>query len=122
MEYTIICNGKSYDLPKKTLKVAEEIEKAIALDATSAPLKEKYKTVLKVCQVIIGQEAAEEILGTNKLEEMDLGEITILFEKIVDAYQAPIVDYKTDRNSEQIAKLPLADLEKIGNALASIPK
>ena len=122
MEYTIIVNGKSYDLPKKTLKVAEEIERTVSLDATSAPIKDKYKAVLKACQNIVGQEAADEILGSNKLEDMDLGEITILFEKIVDAYQAPIVDYKNDRNMEQLSRLPLAELEKMGNALASIPK
>lgn len=122
MEYTIIANGKSYDMPKKTIRIAEEIEKAINTDASPLPIKEKYRAVLKTCQAIIGQQATEEILGTSKLEEMDLCEITILFEKICDAYNAPVEEYKTDRNNEQLAKLPLAELEKLSNAMASIPR
>lgn len=121
MEYTVIANNKSYDLPKKTLKIAEEIERTLNVDASDVPIKEKYKAVLRACQTIVGHEATEEILGTNKIEEMDLCEITILFEKICGAYQAPIDEFKNDRNAEFISRLPLAELEKVSNALASIP-
>lgn len=122
MEYTFIVNGKSYDLPKKTIRVAEEIEKAVNTDNSAAPLKEKYKAVLRACQNIIGHEAAEEILGTNKIEDMDLSEITILFEKICDAYQAPVMEYKTEKSTDALARLPIAELEKVSAAVASISK
>lgn len=121
MEYTIIANGKSYDLPKKTLRIAEEIEKTISIDESNAPIREKYKAVLKACQTILGQEATDEILGTYKLEDMDLSEITILFEKICASYQEPLEEFKNDRNSEMLSRLPIAELEKVSQALASIP-
>lgn len=123
MEYIIIDGSKSYDLPKKTLKIVEEMERAISIDSSSnVPIKDKYKAVLKACQTIAGQEATEEILGGNKLEEMDLCEVTILFEKICAAYQAPIDDFKNDRSSEVLSRLPIAEIEKLSNVLASIPK
>lgn len=122
MEYTIICNGRAYDLPKRTLKTAEEIEKAVNIDNSNAPIKEKYRAVHKACLAIIGQEAADEILGTNKLDEMDLGELTVLFEKIADAYQAPVNAYQAERSAEALERLPINELEKISKAVASISK
>lgn len=122
MEYTIIMNGRSYDLPKRTLAIAEEIEKATKIDMLDLPIREKYKVVFKVCQAIIGQKPTEEILGSSKIEELDLGEITLLFEKIVDAYQAPILEYEAEKNEDRLSRLPIAELEKITNAMASIPK
>lgn len=120
MEYTIIVNGKSYDLPKKTLKVAEDMEKVVKIDASTAPIKDKYKAVLTFCQGLLGKEATAEILGGDRLEEIDLSEITLLFERIDDAYTKPVTDYQTEKSAEKLSGLPIAELEKLTAAMASI--
>ena len=117
MEYTIISNGKSYVLPKKTLSIAETIEKAVLFDRSPAPIREKFKAVHKCVQDIIGKENAEEILGGSKLED-----ITILFNKIVDAYEKPVDEYKTDQYKDRISMLPIDELESLTKMAESMRK
>lgn len=41
MEYTVIVNGKSYDLPKKTIAVAESLEEVLKVDSTNLKIRQK---------------------------------------------------------------------------------
>lgn len=43
MQYTVIFNRKSYDLPKKTMAIWEDLDSIFKLDATNLPNREKYK-------------------------------------------------------------------------------
>lgn len=122
MEYTIICNGRAYDLPKKTLKTAEAIERVINFDASTAPIREKYKTVYDFIKTAVGKENAAEILGGDNLDEIDLSEITLTFKKIVDAYEAPLAEYTAQRANDTMGRLPIGELEALAKAAERIKK
>lgn len=122
MEYTIIAAGRSYDLPKKTIKIAEAIEKTVLFDRSQASIKEKYKAVLGCVQDILGKENADEILGGSKLEELDLSDITITFNKIVDAYEKPVEEFRSDQTKDRISMLPIDQMEALTRMAESMQK
>ena len=47
MQYTVIFNRKSYDLPKKTMAIWEDLDSIFKLDATNLPNREKYKKMIE---------------------------------------------------------------------------
>lgn len=108
MEYTVIVNGQSYDLPKKTMKVAEDIDKLLKADTdTRIALKDKYKKQFDFIRGLIGEDNAKEIFTTDDINEIDLPEITLTVKKIMDAYDKPITDYYTEKSADRINNLPI---------------
>lgn len=115
MQYTVIVNNQSYDLPPKTLSVMEKMESVLERDNSNIPIKEKYKAIHTFISGLLGKENTKEIFGTDNLNEMDLCELTICFKKIVDAYDKPIADYMYEKNSEAINSLPLDKITDMVN-------
>ena len=108
MEYTVIVNGQSYDLPKKTMKVAEDIDKLLKADTdTKIALKDKYKKQHDFIKCLIGEDNAKEIFATDDINEIDLPEITLTVKKIIDAYDKPITDYYAEKSADRINSLPI---------------
>ena len=108
MVYTIISDDmQSYDLPGKTLKVVEKIEALMQVDTNSnIPIRDKYKKLHSFVIDMIGKENAKEILGGDKLDEMDLSVLTITCRKIVDAYEKPIEDYNNGKVQRALEDIP----------------
>lgn len=108
MEYTVIVNGQSYDLPKKTMKVAEDIDKLVKADTDiRIALKDKYKKQFDFIKGLIGEDNSKEIFETDDINEIDLPEITLTVKKIIDAYDKPITDYYTEKSADRINSLPI---------------
>ena len=99
MIYTIISDDmQSYDLPSKTLKVVEKIEDIIKTDARrDLSIREKYKKIHSFVIDILGKDAAKEILGGDKLDEIDMSVLSITCKKIMDAYDKPVEDYNRSK-------------------------
>lgn len=114
MVHTVIVNGRSYDMPKKTIGIANKLDEVLKTDGIRGlSVRQKYEKLHIFVKDVLGEDTAKEVLGTDNLDEVDLSELTITVRKIVDAYEKPITDYQMERNREQLAKLPLGQLDSI---------
>ena len=116
MQYTVIINGQSYDLPKKTVKVVEEMDKVAQIDNVKGlGIRDKFKALFDFIGGLVGKEAAKEILGSDKLDEVDLSEVTLTFAKIKDAYDKPLEDYNTDKSFQKLNSIPTDKIVQLAN-------
>lgn len=118
MQYTLEFAGRSYDLPKFTKSVKDEISKIDARNAdTRVNDTDKYKGMYNFIRKMIGADAALEIFETENLDEMDLNDITICFLGIGTGYDKPVNEYARGGNkiSEEDKKLVLEVLKNSGN-------
>lgn len=122
MQYTVIFNHKSYDLPKKTMAIWEDLDLIFKLDSTNLPNREKYKKMIEFIAKLVGQEAIEEIFGTEELDEMDLNDITLAIFKVRDAYENPLANYQAEKNSESLSQIPLDKLQSISKLVDTASK
>ena len=122
MQYTVIFNRKSYDLPKKTMAIWEDLDLIFKLDTTNLPNREKYKKMIEFIAKLVGQEAIEEIFGTEELDEMDLNDITLAIFKVRDAYENPLANYQAEKSSEALSQIPLDKLQSISKLMDTASK
>lgn len=123
MEYTIIVNGRSYDLPKKTMAVVEKMDEVVKVDSVKGlSVKQKFEKLHGFVKDLVGNENAEEMFDSSNLAEIDLSEITLAVKKIVDAYDKPIVDYDTDKSLQKLDKLPIDKIISMGKAAQMVQK
>lgn len=120
MLYTVIINDRSYDLPKKTLAITEKLDETAKVDSLNIPVREKYKRVLDCILALIGQEGAEEALGSTDLSEVDLSDVTITFRKIVDAYNKPVQDFVNMSGRGALDSVPIKEMTDLANAATQI--
>ncbi len=116
MQYTVIVNGQSYDLPKKTMKVVEEMDKVAQIDNVKGiGIRDKFKALFDFIGGLVGKETAKEILGSDKLDDVDLSEVTLTFVKIKDAYDKPLEDYNTDKSFHKLNSIPTDKIVQLAN-------
>ena len=118
MVYTVIINDRSYDLPSKTLKVVEEMERVSKIDEQKGlSIREKYKKLYGFIVGLVGTENANEILGSDNIDEVDLCEVTLTFKKIMDAYDKPLEEYQSQQIEDKLRQLPMDQVSNITGAL-----
>ena len=126
MEYTIIMNGRSYDLPKKTVAVMESLDTVLKVDAQKGlTLKQKFEKLHSFTKNLLGEETTREMLGSDNLNEIDLSELTIAVRKIADAYDKPLMDYDTEKSRASLDSLPIEKIISIAKAaekMATVPQ
>src|SRR5574344_501703 len=123
MNYTVIINGQSYDLPKKTMKVVEEMDKVAQSDNVKGiGIRDKFKALFDFIGGLVGKEAAKEILGSDKLDEVDLSEVTLTFKKIKDAYDKPLEEYNSEKSFQRLNSLPIEKIVQLANVAKSMPQ
>lgn len=123
MEYTIIVNGRSYDLPKKTMAVAEKLDEVLKVDSVQGmPVRQKFEKLHVFVKDLVGNEKAEEMFDSSNLAEIDLPEITLVVKKIVDAYDKPIVDYDIDNRLQKLNNLPIDKIISMGKVAQMVQK
>lgn len=122
MKYTFIYNGKSYELPKKTIEVAERLEYCAGLDDTDMSIREKFKYFYETIEILTGKENAEEILGSENIEEVDLSEVSIVMQKIMGAYSKPITQSEIRELHDLLNEMPISKLEKLSDLSMGLNK
>ncbi len=123
MECTVIINGHSYDLPKKTMRIAERIEDVVKKDQMiNLSVRQKFENMHACIEEILGVETAKEIFGSENLEELDLGEVTLTFKKIVDSYAQPIKEYDSAKMRNSISGIPFDKLASVADAMQKVSK
>ena len=123
MEYTIIIDGRSYDLPKKTLSVMEKIDDVMKVDSVKGySVRQKFEKIHRFIKDLVGDDNAKEILGSDNISEIDLSEVTLTAKKIIDAYDKPITDYDLEKSMRKIEGIPIDKIVSVANAAEKIIK
>ncbi len=118
MIHTLILDGKSYDLPKKNISIANKLDEVLKVDAQKGlNVRQKFQKLHEFAKEVLGEEVAKEVLGTELLDDVDLSELTIVVRRIIDAYDKPVMDYQSERNRVQFSQLPIKQLEGLANVV-----
>lgn len=118
--YTIIVKNRSYELPKKTVTIMEELDQALTIDNNkNLSLREKYMHLHEFVKRTLGEEKAKECLGSDNLDEIDLSELAITVRKIQDAYDKPITEYQMSKAREKLGALPMDKLTSFMTAAST---
>lgn len=107
MEYTIIVNDRSYDLPKKTLAVAEKLDAVLKVDALGIPVRQKFEKLHSFMKDMVGTEETAEMFGSGNLAEIDLSEVTLAVRKVIDAYDMPLKNFESEKMARSLDDLPI---------------
>lgn len=123
MEYTIIVNDKSYDLPKKNLATMEKLDQALKVDSIAGlTLRKKYEKLHTFVKDMVGEENAEEMLGSSNLNEIDLSQLSVIVLQINDAYEKPLNDYNAERMRDKMGVIPFKEISGLANAAQVVAK
>lgn len=121
MIYTIIAsNGQSYDLPTKTIGVMDSLNNILKIDQTDLGLKQKYQKILEFAVNVLGDEAVKEILGSDKVNDIDVGELELIILKIKAAYDKPIEEYRAEQLENSLEGIPTEKLVALTKAVNTI--
>lgn len=120
MEYTIIVNGRSYDLPKKNISVMEKLDEALKVDSLRMNIRQKYERLHRFVKDIVGEENAKEIFGSDDLDNIDLSELSLTVLKINDAYDQPVSEYSNDKMLKMINSIPTEKITSLTKSMQSI--
>ena len=121
MIYTIIAsNGQSYDLPAKTISVMDSLNNILKIDQTDLGLKQKYQKILEFAVNVLGDEAVKEILGSDKVNDIDVGELELIILKIKAAYDKPIEEYRAEQLENSLEGIPTEKLVALTKAVNTI--
>ncbi|MBO5372467.1 MAG: hypothetical protein J6A75_07085 [Lachnospiraceae bacterium] len=120
MGYTLIINSRSYNLPKKNIKIMEKLDEALKIDETNLSVRQKYERMYRIVKDIVGEENAKEMFGSDNLDEIDTSDIALAVLKINDAYDAPISEYQTEKMQGKINSIPTEKLASLGKSVQSI--
>ena len=121
MEYTIIVNGRSYDLPKKTLSVVEKLDEVLKVDSVKGmTVKQKFDKLHAFMKELVGVDNVAEMFGSETLAEIDLSELTLAVRKVVDAYDKPLIDYDAEKNASKFDNLPIDKIVSLTKAAQSV--
>ena len=121
MEYTIIIDGRSYDLPKKTVSVMEKMDDVMKVDSVKGySVRQKFEKIHGFIKDIVGADNAKEILGSDNISEIDLSEVTLTAKKIIDAYDKPITDYDSEKCLRKMDGIPVDKIVSIAKAADTI--
>lgn len=122
MIYTIIAtNGQSYDLPTKNIGVMESLSNVLKIDQqTELSMKQKYQKILDFAVNLLGADNVKEILGSDKVNDIDVGELELLILKVKAAYDKPLEEYKTEQLENSLDGIPTEKLVALTKAVNTI--
>lgn len=117
MEYEIIWNGETYQIPGYSLKIADKLEEIELLNRGNQKFRDKCKKMYDFIGDILTKSIATQLLG--KFDESDPNNINILYLEIVKTYNKPLVDYN---KSDAEEKLNAPELDKVIELVKAIPQ
>lgn len=117
MDYTIIVNGRSYDLPKKTLDVMEKLDNVLKVDSIKGfTVRQKFEKLHEFIKDLVGAENASEMFGSDNINGIDLSELTLAVKMVCDAYDKPVNDYDIEKRKRAFDSLPIEKIVSITKA------
>lgn len=119
MEYTVIVDNRSYDLPKKTIGIMEKLDEVLKVDSKPLSMKQKYQKIFDFAKLVLGNEVIE-IFGSDKVTDIDVGELELLVLKIQDSYNQPIAEYQNEKFENSLGSIPTDKIKAITEAAQAI--
>lgn len=120
MEYTVIYNGQSYDIPNYSIKISEKLEEIELLNRGNQKFRDKCKKMYDFIGEILTKQVTSELIG--KFEDSDPNAINILYLEIVKSYNKPLTDYNETEVEKRINSDELEKMLELIKALPSIEK
>lgn len=123
MEYAIIYDGNSYDLPTYSFSIAEKIEKQESINASNQKFKDKCKAMYELVVDILGKDTVNSILGD--FAKADPNVINILYLKIVSSYNKPVTSFNVEDTEKMMDSIPfdkLTDMMELVNTIDKLKK
>ena len=120
MEYTVVINERSYDLPKKTVAVMEQLDYILKIDNCRIKARQKFERMHAFVKDMIGEENAKEAFESDNLEEIDMSELTLAILKINDAYNQPLTDYKVEKMRVAMSSMQTDKIAALANSASTI--
>lgn len=121
MECTIIINGRSYDLPKKTMRIAERLEDVVKKDQMNGlSIRQKFENTHACIKEILGAENTKEIFGSEDIEDIDLCDVALAFKMIVDSYAQPLKEYNSAKIRNSISSIPFDKLASVADVMQKV--
>ena len=117
MEYTVIYNGQSYDMPNYSIKISEKLEEIELLNRGNQKFRDKCKKMYDFIGEILTKHVANELIG--KFEDSDPNTINILYLEIVKSYNKPLMDYN---DAEVEKKINSDELGKVIELVKALPQ
>lgn len=118
MQYTVIYNGQSYDLPNYSIKISDKLEEIEISNKGNVKFKDKCKKMYDFIADLLTKQIALDILG--KFEESDPNIINIVYLEIVKSYNKPLADYSKNEMDEIMNSGDIDKILEITKALPSI--
>lgn len=108
--------GQQFELPKMTVKVREDFEKALTNGVSD---REICVSMLGLLKGILPDDYIEERCGGKSVESVDIIEVSILAEEVWDAYTRPLAEAQMERHKRDFAEIePMIDSAKLVAQLA----
>lgn len=120
MNYSIIIESKSYDLPAYSFGIAEKIEKQEILNKSNAKFREKCKSMYDFLVEVLGKTTINDLLGEFNNVEPNLLNLTYL--KVISAYNNPIKEYSNENALNSLSDDKLDKLINLLNAMNNLDK
>ena len=120
MEYTVIYNGQSYDIPNYSIKISEKLEEIELLNRGNQKFRDKCKKMYDFIGEVLTKQVANELIG--KFEDSDPNTINILYLEIVKSYNKPLADYNESEVEKRMNSDELEKMLELVKALPSIEK
>lgn len=116
-DYSIVHCGKTYELEPYSIRIADEVEKVGAKNASNITMREKCKGLYDFIVAVIGKDATKEVCG--ELSSSDPNELNIVFLKIVNAYNKPLYEYQSEQATE---RLNVEEVDRITKLMETMSK
>ena len=107
--------GKEYKLEKKTLRIAQLIDRAEHASSVIEAYEREYEVVIAA----LGETATAETLGTD-INDIDLTEMVLIYNAIIDEYDKPILEAQKKKEAELFNSPAIKAISKVSDSLKEI--
>ena len=118
---TLFWEGRSYELPKKTLATQKKIDEVSTL-AVNNKGYDSYQKQWDFCVERLGKDNATEVLDANNINGVDLQTLTICYNSIIDTYTKRVREYNTQKELEQVDTPSIRAMADLANNVDKIAK
>lgn len=108
--------GNSYELPKRTPKIARKFDEFNDVFSKGNDVKSHYKAC-EILEELLGKEIITELFGTTDKEDICTVDSMLALKKIDDAYLEPIREYDLSKGNEVFDKI-----NDLGASVSAIEK
>ena len=89
----MIFENREYELATNNMKIARLIDTA----EKSSSMLDAYNNELSLVKAALGDETALELLGTLNIEDVDLTLLVLVYNAVIDGYEARIVELEREK-------------------------